>query len=144
MTCLDYASKCSAKIRSHIVSGGQNVKLKNANLRNEEQRKIKLRAQMLMEKNGIFMAQEEDMYRKLRKTHGYVGYADYYLQQCYEESKLINNANIKIYSQLLKIDSQLGTNSSEQLFKCLYHSVRQDLVEVFLKYFFDVKFILGC
>ena len=35
---------------------------------------------------------------------------------CYDESELINKADIKIYKQLLEIDSKLGTTQTEQLF----------------------------
>ena len=35
---------------------------------------------------------------------------------CYDESELINQADITIYKQLLEIDSKLGTTQTEQLF----------------------------
>ena len=61
---------------------------------------------------------------------GYVGYAHYYLQKCWNESELINIADVTIYKQLLKIDSKLGTTQSEQLRWCLAYSPRKDLIEV--------------
>ena len=39
-----------------------------------------------------------------------------YLKHCYDESELINKADITIYKQLLEIDSKLGTTQTEQLF----------------------------
>ena len=60
----------------------------------------------------------------------YVGYAHYYLQKCWNESKLKNKADVKIYKKLLEIDSKLGTTQSEQLFWCLYNSLRIDLIKV--------------
>ena len=60
----------------------------------------------------------------------YVGYAEYYLRECYDESELKNNADITVYKKLLKIDSQLGTTQTEQLFGYLRKSVRMDLIKV--------------
>ena len=60
----------------------------------------------------------------------YVGYADYYLQECWNESELKNKADVTIYKQLLEIDSKLGTTQSEQLFKCVFQSLRIDLIKV--------------
>ena len=66
----------------------------------------------------------------LREKHGFVGYAHYYLQECWNESELKNKADVTIYKQLLEIDSKLGTTQSEQLFGCVFHSVRMDLIKV--------------
>ena len=72
---------------------------------------------------------------KLREL-GYVGYADYYLQECWNESELKNKADVKIYKQLLEIDSKLGTTESEQLLGCLSYSSRKDLIEVWIIFLF--------
>ena len=61
---------------------------------------------------------------------GFVGYAHFYLQECWNESELKNNSDVSIYKQLLEIDSKLGTAPSEQLLGCLDYSPRKDLVEV--------------
>ena len=61
---------------------------------------------------------------------GFAGYAHYYLQKCWDESVLKNKADVTIYKQLLEIDSKLGTTQSEQLFGCVYHSLRMDLIKV--------------
>ena len=66
---------------------------------------------------------------KLREL-GYVGYANYYLQQCWNKSESKNKADVTIYKQLLEIDSKLGTTQSEQLFECVFNSVRMDLIQV--------------
>ena len=68
---------------------------------------------------------------KLRED-GWVGYAHYYLFQCYDESELKNKADVKIYQQLLEIDSKLGTTQSEQLFGCVFYSLRMDLLKVLI------------
>ena len=69
---------------------------------------------------------EHDEVREL----GYVGYAHYYLQQCWNESELKNKADVAVYKQLLVIDAKLGTTQSEQLFECVFHSLRMDLIKV--------------
>ena len=66
---------------------------------------------------------------KLRELD-FVGYAHYYLFKCWDQSKLENKADVTIYKQLLEIDSKLGTTQSEQLFKCVFHSLRIDLIKV--------------
>ena len=70
-----------------------------------------------------------DKHDKLREL-GFVGYAHYYLQQCWNKSKLKNKADVTIYKQLLEIDAKLGTTQSEQLRVCLCFSPRKDLIEV--------------
>ena len=66
-------------------------------------------------------------HEKLREL-GFVGYANYYLKQCWNESELINKADVAIYKQLLEIDAKLGTTQSEQLFS--QYSLRMDLIQV--------------
>ena len=66
---------------------------------------------------------------ELRKD-GYVGYADYYLRKCWDESELKNKADVTIYKQLLEIDAKLGTTQTEQLFKCVFQSLRMNLIKV--------------
>ena len=66
---------------------------------------------------------------KLREL-GYVGYAEYYLRKCWDESELKNKADVAVYKQLLEIDSKLGTTQSEQLLECVSHSLRMDLIKV--------------
>ena len=64
------------------------------------------------------------------REKGFVGFADCYLQQSYDKSELRNKAEIEIYKELLEIDSQLGTTLTEQLFKCVFQSLRMDLIKV--------------
>ena len=66
---------------------------------------------------------------KLREDD-FVGYAEYYLSECWNESELKNKADVTIYKQLLEIDSKQGTTQSEQLFQCVLHSPRMDLIKV--------------
>ena len=73
-----------------------------------------------------------DQVEKLGKLleDGFVGYAHYYLQDCWDASKLKNKADVAVYKQLLEIDSKLGTTQSEQLDWCVFHSLRMDLIKV--------------
>ena len=64
------------------------------------------------------------------REFGFVGYASKYLQECWDESKLKNQADVTVYKQLLEIDSILGTTQSEQLFECVNYSLRMDLIKV--------------
>ena len=66
---------------------------------------------------------------KVRELN-YVGYAHFYLQECWDESELKNKADVAVYKQLIEIDSKLGTTQTEQLRWCVAYSPRQDLIEV--------------
>ena len=68
-------------------------------------------------------------YEEVREL-GYVGYADYYLQQCWDESEFKNKADVSIYKQLIEIDTKLGTTQSEQLLECVFNTLRMDLIKV--------------
>ena len=77
----------------------------------------------------------ENTFDELR-GRGYVGYAHYYLRKCYDFSELENKAVIENYIELLEIDAKLGTTQTEQLFGCVFESVRMDLIKV--KVIFDL------
>ena len=95
----------------------------------EERKELNLKAGRLLKSLGINVDVKDDEYDELKKL-GFVGYADYYLQECWNESELKNKADVTIYKQLLEIDSKLGTTQSEQLRWCLRYSPRKDLMEV--------------
>ena len=95
-----------------------------------ERKELNLKAGILIKPTGIPIDVKENEFDELREEYGYVGFANYYLQKCYDESELKNKADITIYKQLLEIDSQLGTTQTEQLFKCVLASVRMDLIKV--------------
>ena len=96
----------------------------------EERKELNLKAGRLVKNQGISIAVTENNFDALREKHGFVGYANYYLQECWNESDLKNKADSTIYKQLLEIDSNLGTTQSEQLFKYVKHSLRMDLIKV--------------
>ena len=70
-----------------------------------------------------------DKHDKLREF-GYIGYAEYYLSECWNESEFKNKADLTVYKQLIEIDAKLGTTQSEQLRFCLRYSPRNDFIEV--------------
>ena len=89
-----------------------------------------MNAGRLIKSRGISIAVTENNFDVLREKHGYVGYANYYVFNCWDKSELINKADVSIYKQLLEIDAKLGTTQSEQLFECVFYSLRIDLIEV--------------
>ena len=101
--------------------------LRGAPISDEERKKMNLEAERLFESHGVRMVLDD--YDEIRE-YGYVGYANYYLKKCWDESELKNKADVTIYKQLLEIDAKLGTTQSEQLFWCVFYSLRMDLIEV--------------
>ena len=94
-----------------------------------ERKRLNLEAGRLIQSLGISIAVAENYFDELRER-GWVGYANYYFRQCYDESQLVNKADVTIYGQLLEIDTKLGTTQAEQLFGCVQYSVRMDLIKV--------------
>ena len=112
---------------------GWNIKKvfhRGAPLSDAERKKLNLEAGRLIQSLGISINVTENEFDVLREKLGYVGYASYYLRKCYDESELINKADVKIYNQLIEIDSKLGTTQTEQLLNCVRWSVRMDLIKV--------------
>ena len=93
-------------------------------------KELNLKAGRLIKSLGISIAVTENKFEMLREKFGYVGYANYYLQGCWDESELTNKAEVAVYKQLLEIDSKLGTTQTEQLFECVFNTVRMDLIMV--------------
>ena len=96
----------------------------------EKRKELNLKAGRLIQSLGIFIHVTENNFDVLRGELGYVGYANYYLRRCWNESELTNQADVAVYNQLLEIDSNLGATQSEQLHWCLLYSPRKDLIEV--------------
>ena len=97
---------------------------------NHERKELNLKAGTLIKSLGISIAVTENNFDVLRGKHGYVGYANYYIHNCWDESELKNKADVAVYKQLLEINSKLGTTQSEQLFGCVFSSLRIDLIKV--------------
>ena len=96
----------------------------------DERKELNLKAGRLIKSQGIFTDVTENEFDVLREKYDYVGYAHYYLQECWDKTELKNKADVSIYKQLLEIDSKLGTTQSEQLFECVFNSLRIDIFKV--------------
>ena len=103
--------------------------LRGAPISDDERKNLNLEARRLFESLGIDMIFDD--YDEIREDGG-VGYAHYYLRECLDESELKNNADVAVYKQLLEIDSKLGTTQSEQLFECVFSTLRMDLIKVWI------------
>ena len=68
-------------------------------------------------------------FKELRNRR-FVGFAQQYLERCDKQSKSDHEIDIKAYSELVELDSKLGTSAAEQLFVCLYYRLRSDLIKV--------------
>ena len=66
-------------------------------------------------------------FEPLKKTGGF---ASVYLMRCYKESKSDDEIDIQVYTQLVELDSRLGTTAAEQLFRCVRFTQRLDLIKV--------------
>ena len=107
----------------------------------DERKELSLKAGRFMLSVGIPFWVDETTYDVIRK--GMVGFAQYYLQHCCDESGSRNTAKIEIYKKLLEFDSQLGTTQSEQLSKYVPFSTRMDLIKVRVIFrFFGIHIIL--
>ena len=108
----------------------------------KDRKKLNLKAGRLIQSLGIFIRVTENKFEMLRED-GFVGYADYYLQVCWNQSELKNKADVTVYKQLLDIDSKLGTTQSEQLFECFFNSLRMDIIKVLIYFLvFGIQIIL--
>ena len=102
-----------------------------------ERKELNFKAGRLIKSLEIPIAVTENNFDVLREKNGWVGYADYYLGYCYDDSELINNAEIEIYKKPLEIDAKLGTTQTEQLFECVFNSVRMDIMKVTESWYFN-------
>ena len=99
--------------------------LRGAPISDKERRELNLKAGGLLKKLGI----DTYEYDALREV-GWVGYAHYYLEKCWNESELKYKADVTIYKQILEIDSKLGATHSEQLYQFVFRSLQIDFIKV--------------
>ena len=97
----------------------------------------------ILREAGLNFEEWKDYYWILEEADD-IGYADYYLYKCENDSKMINEADATVYQKLVDIDSKLGTKLSDQLYWCLYYTTRWDIIKV-LKFLQikDLKNIIG-
>ena len=67
---------------------------------------------------------------KFVKKRNYIGFAHVYVSQCHRESNSNNELNKELYSKLVQLDKRLGTRASNQLYECLSHTSRPDIIKV--------------
>ena len=66
-------------------------------------------------------------------------YAVYYLNRCWNNSKMINEADASVYQQLVDIDLKQKVDAAEQLTCCLRSTTRADLIEVWKSFYFFIS-----
>ena len=89
-----------------------------------------------MRESGLDFEELKD-YDWIKKETSDYGYAGYYLRNCWNDSKLINEADVEVFKRLVDIDTNLGTELYLQLWTCLCRTSRWDIIKV-LK-FFQIK-----
>ena len=57
-------------------------------------------------------------------------FANFYLFECMDNSKMVNEADVSVYRRLVDIDSKLGTDAAKKLADCITSTTRLDLYEV--------------
>ena len=82
-----------------------------------------------MREAGLDFAEWKD-YDWIIKNSSAYGYAGYYLRNSWNDSKLINEADAKVYKRLVDIDTNLGTKLSLQLWRSLRWTTRWDIIRV--------------
>ena len=88
-----------------------------------------------MREAGLDFEESKDYDWIIKETFDY-GYAGYYLRNCWNDSKLINEADAKVYKRLVDIDTNLGTEFPLQLWRSLRWTTRWDIIKVCDFYFY--------
>ena len=104
--------------------------LRGAPLTKEEKKELNIRGRDILRKTGVIYGGDD--YDTLRKKLGWAGFASYYIgsDAMWDETELVNKAEINIYKELITIDEKLGTKMTEQLLYCVQCSYRTDLFKV--------------
>ena len=105
------------------------MKYRGAHVSEHKKKCLNDRGGELLRKAGFDFNEGRD-YDWIIKTTDDVGYADYYLVRCWNESKMVNEADESIYRQLVEIDTALGTSAGTQLYRCLAWTTRWDIIKV--------------
>ena len=72
----------------------------------------------------------EQVHELITWDEDFIGFASEYLERFDKESKSDREIDREIYSKLVQLDSRLGTKASDQLYKCLSHTTRSDIIKV--------------
>ena len=92
----------------------------------------------ILREAGLNFEERKD-YDWIKKKTADNGYAEYYLRNCWNDSKMINEADVEVYKRLVNIDTNLGTELSDQLLSCLCLTTRWDIIKV-LKFLYMKDF----
>ena len=104
------------------------IEFRGAKVNDEEKKRLNESAGKILREAGLDFEIWKD-YDWIKKRN-YVGYADYYLHKCQIDPKLTNEADAMVYQKLINIDTVLGTDASQQLFKCVHWTDRWDIIKV--------------
>ena len=102
--------------------------LRGAPLTENEKLELNNRGRDILRKTGVQYGDGD--YDTLREKSGWAGFASYYIGESWDETELVNKADINIYKELILIDEKLGTKMTEQLYECVGSSYRKDLFKV--------------
>ena len=75
----------------------------------------------------------EQVHELITGSENFVGFASKYLERFDEESKSDREIDREIYFKLVKLDTRRGTRASNQLYKCLLHTTRSDIIKDIIK-----------
>ena len=81
----------------------------------------------------------EQVHELITWNKDFIGFASKYLERFDKESKwrvgtlAERGIDREIYSKLVQLDSRLGTRASDQLYKCLSHTTRSDIIKDMIK-----------
>ena len=75
----------------------------------------------------------EQVHELITWNENFVGFASKYLERFDEESKSDREIDREIYSKLVQLDSRLGTKASDQLYECISHTTRSDIIKDIIK-----------
>ena len=98
-------------------------------LKDKERTLLSWKACRLISKNSMIYMNYDD-WETIQEFYGVAGFAEYYLKECWDQSQLINNADLTLYKQLLKIDAKIGVTQTKQLFECVFWTLRIDIIKV--------------
>ena len=101
--------------------------LRGAPLTEKEKKELNIRGRDILRKTGVQYGDGD--YDTLRKI-GWAGFASYYIFKSWDETDLVNKADVNIYKQLITIDGKMGTKMTEQLVECVGFTYRKDLFKV--------------
>ena len=99
----------------------------------EEKKRLNESGGKILREAGLDFDESKD-YNWIKKRTSDYGYAGYYLRNCWNDSKLINEADVEVYKRLVDIDTNLGTKLSLQLWRCLRWTTRWDILKVWKFY----------